>query len=377
MKIGYDISQTFSSPAGCGYYARIFFSKLIENSDFNIIPYASFGSDFYDIEFNKIARKKNKNYLSHTTKRDNELFWSEDTFNIDNFNILGKPNIIHSNNFYFPPTSKFCRNIYTLYDMSFFDNPAWNNSQNWYICSKGVFNASLYADHIVTISEFSRERFLYYYPNFNSNNISIIYPTSRFTNYKLPSSFVAQNDSLRNYKFFLVVGTLEPRKNHLSIIKAFSNFIKKTNSKKYKLVFVGGYGWKYELTKKFISELNLVDKIIFTGYVDDANLYWYYKNCELNIYFSYYEGFGMPVLEALSIGALTVASNIPVFRELFKGMIIHSKSKDEISFLEQTMYEVHKNKKHLTKKFENKKALKKFDLDQNYLKLIKLYKDIN
>ncbi len=76
---------------------------------------------------------------------------------------------------------------------------------------------------------------------------------------------------------------------------------------------MGGQGWLFDETLKFINENLLTQHVVFAGYVSDDDLFWLYNNCLLNIYFSIYEGFGMPVLEALSANALTITSNTPAF----------------------------------------------------------------
>ena len=385
MKIGYDISQTSSNPAGCGYYADIFYQKLRLNNEVNVRGYRSFGSLFYDKSFNAsnpsksidfISGKKFASDFSHDSHQKCSSFWFKETFNEKKYKELGSPDIIHSNNFFHPPTNSYCKSVYTLYDLSFYANPSWTSEANWHICSKGVFDASYNADHIVTISEFSKNSFLELFPNFDKNNISVIYPSSRFESYKVNLSFKGIK-ALIDKEFFISVGTLEPRKNHIAILEAYSDFVKNFRGIPPLLVLVGGNGWLFKKTTDFIRENNLSNYVIFTNYVSDDELFWLYKNCILHIYFSFYEGFGMPILEALSANALTVTSAIEPFGELFGSAVIRAEG-NERNFLTDLLNLMVKSPHQFSYlKKDNLVIKRKFDLDVNTDKLINIYKKLS
>jgi glycosyltransferase involved in cell wall biosynthesis len=104
------------------------------------------------------------------------------------------------------------------------------------------------------------------------------------------------------------VGTLEPRKNLRRLLNAYSVYVKKTGNA-LPLVLAGGKGWLEDDFEQFVAELDLFQKVKFLGYVSDEELNWLYKNCFAFIYPSLYEGFGLPVLEAMSRGAAVIVSN--------------------------------------------------------------------
>lgn len=116
-------------------------------------------------------------------------------------------------------------------------------------------------------------------------------------------------------KYILSVGTLEPRKNLSVIVKAFS-LLPLPLRQNYKLVFVGGQGWNNREFEKTILDYNLKEQIILTGFVPDEDLPYLYNRAELFIYPSLYEGFGLPLLEALSCGAPVIASNVSSLPEV-------------------------------------------------------------
>ena len=105
----------------------------------------------------------------------------------------------------------------------------------------------------------------------------------------------------------LSVGTLEPRKNLIVLIKAFSRLIKEYGYSG-KLIIIGSEGWKNKHLRDLITLHKLQNSIILPGYVSDLELVQYYNSCELFVFPSKYEGFGIPPLEAYCCGAKIVCS---------------------------------------------------------------------
>lgn len=133
-------------------------------------------------------------------------------------------------------------------------------------------------------------------------------------------------------KYFLCVGTIEPRKNLILAVKAFC-LLPREIQKKYKLVFVGPNGWNSSPLEKAIKNHNLTDRVIFTGFVLDEDLSYIYKEASLFIYPSLYEGFGLPILEALAAGAPVLsASNSSLVEVLGKaGWYFESNSEEDLA----------------------------------------------
>jgi glycosyltransferase involved in cell wall biosynthesis len=134
------------------------------------------------------------------------------------------------------------------------------------------------------------------------NKINVVY---------LASDMKPQDDQLPpkygiNGDYFLYVGTVEPRKNLLRLIEAFNQL-----DRKMKLVIVGVSGWD----NKAIYE-NKNPNLIFTGYVPEKDLPRFYCNAKLLVYPSFYEGFGIPILEAMNCGCPVITSNISSMPEI-------------------------------------------------------------
>src|SRR5215813_808563 len=114
--------------------------------------------------------------------------------------------------------------------------------------------------------------------------------------------------------FLLFVGTLEPRKNLLTLLKAFDQILRHTSFRP-QLVVAGGEGWLMDETFSFMQDSGVNEQLRLTGYLDDEELRALYSSCKVFVYPSLYEGFGLPPLEAMACGAPVVASRIPALQE--------------------------------------------------------------
>src|SRR5262249_12881897 len=108
----------------------------------------------------------------------------------------------------------------------------------------------------------------------------------------------------------LGVGTLQPRKNHLGLIKAFHQAqSEKKGNRPAMLALAGGHGWLYEETKQLVADLKLEKKVRFLGQVSDLELAVLYSLADIFAFPSFFEGFGVPPLEAMACGAPVITSN--------------------------------------------------------------------
>ncbi len=115
-------------------------------------------------------------------------------------------------------------------------------------------------------------------------------------------------------RFILFLGTLEPRKNLGALLRAYAALRARTGERAPKLVIAGGKGWFYDRILTEVDVLGLADDVIFPGYVAADELPWWYRAAELFVYPSRFEGFGLPVLEAMACGTpviTTSSSSLP------------------------------------------------------------------
>ena len=333
MRIGFDISQTGNGKAGCGYFADSIIEQLaridLENE---YILYPTFGNFFWDAEWKTSTRRvdhpKFRRAEGHATLDKARAFWSNPPEDLET--SLGKPDIVHSNNFFCPHGLKSSRLVYTLHDLSFLDHPEWHTEENRLGCFEGVFNACLYADMIVSVSEYSRRHFLEIFPHFPPERIDVVHEGSRFSR-KPDLARPASLSRLTSGEFWLTVGTLEPRKNQLRLLRAYAR-LKSSLPKTFPLVMAGGRGWLMEDIHRTVADLELAEAVIMPGYLDDPALQWLYQNCYAMVYPSLFEGFGLPVLEAMSLGAPVISSNVTSIPEIAgdAGILVDPLAEEEI-----------------------------------------------
>lgn len=115
-------------------------------------------------------------------------------------------------------------------------------------------------------------------------------------------------------EFVLFVGTIEPRKNLITLVKAFAELLLTTDLRP-QLVIAGKEGWLTGELFNYIAESDVKERIVFLGYVSDTDLAALYSSCKAFVYPSLYEGFGLPPLEAMACGAPVITSHIPTIME--------------------------------------------------------------
>jgi len=334
MNIGFDVSQTGSAKAGCGFYADNLIKNLATVDKTNrYLLYPTFGNAYWDNHYSQTVRIKQKNFqrgLRHRTHRQAKHFWEH--LNDSNKRQLGEVDIIHTNNFFCPPPLRSVKMVYTLYDLSFLQYPQYSTEANRLVCFEGVFKASVFADHIIAISENTKNHFLNMFPHFNANHISVAYPASRFATSK---QIIAQPKRLTNLvskHFWLNLGTIEPRKNQLGLLHAYAKLRKKMPDT-VPLVLAGGRGWLMDSFEQAIADLELQHHVVRLGYVTETELLWLYQHCFCLVYPSFFEGFGLPVLEAMTVGAPVITSNSSSIPEITgpETMLIDPGNSDSIT----------------------------------------------
>ena len=189
------------------------------------------------------------------------------------------------------------------------------------------------AKKIIAISDNTKQDLIHFFPI--AKQKTIVVPLAVHRRYRAIKDQRAIKEALKKYnlpsRFILFVGTIEPRKNIVRLIKAYAIIAKKMGIPP--LILVGKKGWNYQEIFKIVKESALEKKVIFTGYVSDHNLPYLYNAADLFVYPSLYEGFGLPVLEAMTCGTPVITSNISSLPEVVdqSALLINPNSISEIS----------------------------------------------
>lgn len=169
-----------------------------------------------------------------------------------------------------------------------------------------------YADFLTFLSESTRNDFYKFY-DFDPRKTAIIFPSTYLTQIKPANSIKTLKKFKINKKFILSVSTLQPRKNLERLVKAFEKF---NVEQKYQLIIVGPKGWGK-------ININTDENIIQTGFISNSELVSLYKKADLFVYPSLYEGFGLPIIEAMSFGLPVVSSDSSSMPEAGGGAAIY------------------------------------------------------
>jgi glycosyltransferase involved in cell wall biosynthesis len=127
--------------------------------------------------------------------------------------------------------------------------------------------------------------------------------------------------------FLLYMGTLEPRKNVPTLLEAYARLRQKSGTS-LKLVLAGGKGWLYDAIFARVQQLGLEEAVFFPGYVNDADQLLWYHAASAFAYPSLYEGFGLPVAEALACGIPVVTSSVSSLPEAGAGIALTVEPQD-------------------------------------------------
>lgn len=160
-------------------------------------------------------------------------------------------------------------------------------------------------DHIFTNSQSTSADLEYFYPFTSNKNTAILLGKDKFYEKTVNKGELTELNITAPY--FLTVGTIEPRKNHALLLEAFGHIAKK--NREIQLVIAGGLGWKYEGFLKELESCIFKDQVVLLKYVEKRFLPILYSNAIALVYPSLYEGFGFPILEAMSCGAPVICSN--------------------------------------------------------------------
>lgn len=304
MKIGVDArAARWYRGTGIGTYTYQIIYNICKLDKINTYTYFLPDNNNSDLDLNKNI---NVNVIDDRSK---DTFW-EDVY---------IPNVISdmSIDVYFVPqngiglpSEKNCKFFITLHDVIPYKMPETVGPQYLEIYLREIPKLLNRVDGIITVSNYSKED-ISKTLGFDESKIHVTHLAAEDFYYPMDKetcmSFVKRNYGIEE-DFILYVGGFSPRKNIKGIIQAFS-LLKEKYKSPIKLVILGKKGRSYYDYRDLAYKLNLKDDVVFTGYVPVEELPIFYNAAKIFIYPSFYEGFGLPPLEAMACGTPTIASN--------------------------------------------------------------------
>jgi glycosyltransferase involved in cell wall biosynthesis len=230
--------------------------------------------------------------------------------------MLHPLDLLHSTDF-IPPLYSPIPSVITVHDLGFLRWPHFLTEDNATYYSQ-IDRAVRHARHIIVPSHSTRNDVIGQL-GVPKSKISVIYEAVAPIYQPLPVESTRAAIS-QKYKipenYIIFVSTIEPRKNIGGLLQAFHYLREKYNVKDTGLVFVGKRGWLYEEVFKTVEELGLKESTFFVGRVPDEDLRSLYVGARCHVHPAFYEGFGLPPLEAMACGTPTIVSNISSLPEV-------------------------------------------------------------
>jgi glycosyltransferase involved in cell wall biosynthesis len=251
-----------------------------------------------------------------------------------------------------------------VHDLGFLHQPeAYKRSHLWYL-KRYLPKYLAKAKRIATVSDFTRKDILKQY-RIDESKIDIVYSAAKESFHPLSWEEKARvkEKFTGGKEFFIYAGAIQPRKNLLNLLKAFSIF-KKRQQSDWKLVLAGRVAWKNEAFINLLRSYKYRDDVILTGYVPETELVNLVGAAYAMVYPSYFEGFGVPVLEAIRSGIPPLTSAGSSMEEIAGDAALYFDPNDHADIAEKMM-RIYKDEPLRNQLIENgKKIVDKYTWDK-------------
>lgn len=227
-----------------------------------------------------------------------------------------RPDLIHVQ--YTAPLDCPVPVVVSVHDVSFVDHPEYFQFLRARQLRWTVRRTVRMAAKVITGSEFSRASIARVYA-LDPSEIAVV-PNAASPIFRPIASDTARARVLDRFglaaPFLLTVGDLQPRKNQVGLVHAFAALVRAHPRLPHNLVMAGKETWFSDRVRKAAQESGVADRIHFTGFVSDQDLLSLYNACEVFVFPSFYEGFGLPVLEAMACGRAVACSSASALPEV-------------------------------------------------------------
>src|SRR3954447_18697092 len=286
----------------------------------------AFGAQDCDCEF--IAYVSAEQARSHVPSRIRTRLISKNPFIRLGYQLAMKvredrPDLLHVQ--YTAPLGCPVPVVVSVHDVSFLEHPEYFTRDRAIQLQFTVRRTVYRAARILTGSEFSKSSILKVYGDLNEDKVVVV-PNAAASEFR-PISREAATVTVRDrfdigVPFVLSVGDIQPRKNQIGLIRAFARLVRAHPQLKQNLVLAGKETWFADQVHQAARDSGVAGRIQFFGFVSDADLLNLYNACDLFVFPSFYEGFGLPALEAMACGRAVVCSCVTALPEVVDGAAI-------------------------------------------------------
>jgi len=302
-RISIDVQPLLGNKCGIGQYVWNLVESLAKVDSKNFYYLSCFdtkfrggkvpvpGGNFHKSQFFIPARLMRKIWLNYSWPYYDSFFGNRDLYHFANFII---------------PPIRAGRKVATVHDLAFMRFPEFTTPRTLGYLRKNIENTLSLADAILVDSYFTRDELLHFF-KVSDKKVHVV-------QLAMGRNFKTQNVIPR--KQIIFVGTIEPRKNLIGLLRAFEIFMNKFMDDEFRLVIAGMKGWLYNEIYESLEKNAHKDKIVFLDYVPDEMLPRLYAESAVFVYPSFYEGFGIPILEAMACGVPVIASRTASLPEI-------------------------------------------------------------
>ena len=309
MRIALDYTAGIRQEAGIGNYVRSLLDAMLALDKANEYTLITSGRPTSERPFPDAPNVRGRTVF--IPDRYLNVLWYRLRAPLPANLFTGKIDIYHGPDFVLPPLGAKIRKVVTIHDLAFLEHPEYAVPSLAAYLRKVVPESVAAADVVAAVSHDVARTLIEHFQT-PREKITII-PNGLRPHFKRITDPILLGATANKFglkhPLVLGVGTLEPRKNHLGLIKAFHQAQSAKKNRPAMLALAGGQGWLYEETKQLVADLKLEKKVRFLGRVSDLELAVLYSLADIFAFPSFFEGFGVPPLEAMACGAPVITSN--------------------------------------------------------------------